>query len=44
MLKTSDKLMLVMGNELNDRVINDTQKMLVAQFASLKGLQSMLDR
>ena len=41
-LKSSDKLMLLKGNEINDRVINAVQKMLIAQFPLLKGLRSTL--
>jgi len=37
LLKASDKLLLLMGNELYDRVINAAQKMLIAQFPLLKG-------
>jgi len=42
LLKNPDKLILLMGNELNDRLINAAQKMLMAQFPLLKGLQSTL--
>ena len=42
LLKNSDKLMLLLGNELDDRVINASQKMLIVQFPLLKGLQSTL--
>jgi len=41
-LKNSDKFILLMGNELNDRIINAAQKMLMAQFPLLKGLRSTL--
>ena len=41
-LKSSDKLILLKGNEINDRVINAVQKMLIAQFPLLKGLRSTL--
>ena len=42
LLKNSDKLMLLLGNELDDRVINAAQKMLIVQFPLLKGLRSTL--
>ena len=41
-LKSSDKSILLKGYEINDRVINAVQKMLIAQFPSLKGLRSTL--
>ena len=34
--------MLLLGNELDDRVINVAQKMLIVQFPLLKGLRSTL--
>ena len=34
--------MLLLGNELDDRVINAAQKMLIVQFPLLKGLRSTL--
>ena len=39
LLKNSDKSLLLLGNELNERVINAAQKMLIVQ---LKGLRSTL--
>ena len=42
LLKNSDKLMLLLDNELDDRVINAAQKMLIVQFPLLKGLRSIL--
>jgi len=41
-LKSSEKLLLLEGDELNDKIINAAQKMLINQFPSLQGLQSTL--
>ena len=42
LLKNSDKLILLLGNELDDRLINATQNMIIVQFPLLKGLRSTL--
>ena len=42
LLMNSDKLMLLLGNELDDRIINAAQNMLIVQFPLLKGLRSTL--
>ena len=41
-LKRLEKLLLLGGDELNDKLINAAQKMLINQFPSLQGLQSTL--
>lgn len=41
-LKSSEKLLLLGGDELNDKLINAAQKKLINQFPSLQGLRSTL--
>lgn len=41
-LKSLEKLLMLGGDELNDKIINATQRMLIKQFPSLQGLRSTL--